>query len=166
MVHVAPKTIWEERELLARVNVGDWVNVESEYLPGTCSDGGIGVITLLINLSDDPAVREPDKLYATVKYIIGTRVEHSIDTKRLTVVPMPFKSRSVTLRKRNVVEAPAAVVKGNVKQTPLEWLKLGLTSRKHEKKGWLRQLLIDNNELHPTDEEMLWKRVVSDFKCQ
>ncbi len=70
MVHIAPKTIWEERTLLANVNVGDWVDVDYEYLPGTCSDGGIGVITSLINLSDDPAVREPDKLYATVKYVI------------------------------------------------------------------------------------------------
>jgi hypothetical protein len=53
-----------------------------------------------------------------------------------------------------------------LKHTPLEWLKLGLSTRKHEKKGWLRQLLIENKELHPTDDDMLWKRVVSDFKCQ
>jgi hypothetical protein len=86
---------------------------------------------------------------------------------RLTVVPMPFKARGVTLRKRNVVDAPTSVVvKYIVKHTPLEWLKLGLTSRRHEKKGWLRQMLLDNNELHPTDEEMLWNRVISDFKCQ
>jgi hypothetical protein len=120
MVHIAPKTIWEERELLAKVNVRDWVNVGYEYLPGTCSDGGIGVITSLINLCDDPTTCDPDKLYATVKYIIGNRVEHSIDMKRLTVVPMPFKSRGVTLRKRHAVEAPAAVVKYTVKHTPLE----------------------------------------------
>ncbi len=124
--------------MLAQVNVGDWVNVEYEYMPGTCSDGGIGIITSLINLSDDPAVRAPDKLYATIKYVIGSRVEHSIQMQRLTVVPMPFKSRSMTLRKRNVVEVPAAVEKSNVKHTPLEWLKLGSTSRKHEKKGWLK----------------------------
>jgi hypothetical protein len=31
MVHIASKSIWNERELLARVNVGDWVNVEYEY---------------------------------------------------------------------------------------------------------------------------------------
>jgi hypothetical protein len=166
MVHIAPKKIWEERELLARVNVGDWVNVEYEYLPGTCSDGGIGVITSLINLCDDPTARDPDQLYAAVKYIIGNRVEHSIDMKRLTIVPMPFKSRGVTLRKRAVLQPPGVVVKCTVKHTPLEWLKLGLTTRKHEKKGWLRQLLIDSNELHPSDEDLLWKRVISDFKCQ
>jgi hypothetical protein len=108
----------------------------------------------------------PDQLFATVKYIIGTRVEHSTDMKRLTVVPMPFKASGVTLRKRKVVEAPAKVVKSALKRTPLEWLKLGLSSRNHEKKGWLRELLIENNELHPTDEAMLWKRVISDFKYQ
>ena len=166
MVHKAHKTIWEERELLAQVNVGDFVEVDYEYMPGTCSDGGIGVITSLINLSDDPTVRTRDKLYATVKYVIDNRVEHSIEMQRLTVVPMPFKSVSATLRKRNVVEVIAPLETSGVKHTPLEWLKLGLSTRKHEKKGWLKQLLIDNNELHPTDEELLWKRVVSDFKCQ
>ncbi len=154
--------------MLANVNVGDWIHAKHEYLPGIYSDGGIGVITALINLNDDPAVRVLDQLFATVRYNIGTRVEHSIEMKRLTVVPMPFKAVGVTLRKRKVVEAPAKVVKSALKHTPLEWLKLGLSSRiKHEKKGWLlRQLLIDNNELHPTDEAMLWKRVISDFRCQ
>jgi hypothetical protein len=101
MVHIAPKTIWEEREMLSQVNVGDWVNVDYEYLPGTCSDGGVGVITSLINLCDDPSTRDPDKLFAAVKYIVGNRVEHSIDMKRLTIVPMPFKARGVTLRPRS-----------------------------------------------------------------
>ncbi len=27
-------------------------------------------------------------------------------------------------------------------------------------------MLIENKELHPTDDGMLWKRVVSNFKCQ
>ncbi len=48
-------------------------------MPGTCSDGGIGIITSLINLNDEPAVREAEKLYATVKYIIGGGIEHSIE---------------------------------------------------------------------------------------
>ena len=166
MVHIAPKTIWEEREMLSQVNVGDWVNVDYEYLPGTCSDGGVGVITSLINLCDDPSTRDPDKLFAAVKYIVGNRVEHSIDMKRLTIVPMPFKARGVTLRPRSEPAPPAVVVKYIVQRSPLEWLMLGLKTRKHEKKGWLRQLLIENNELHPTDEELVWKRVISDFKCQ
>ncbi len=168
MVHVPRKSIWEEQELLANVKIGDWVEVSYNYMPGTCSDGGIGAITALINVSDDPELRIPDELYATVRYVIGNRVEHSVDMKRLTVVPMPFKATSVNLRKRHASPAkttaePIPVI---VKRTPLEWLKLGLSTRRHEKKGWLRQQLIDNNELHPSDEEVLWKRVISDFRCQ
>ena len=166
MVHLTPRTISEERAALSNVNVGDYVDVAYDYMPGTCSDGGIGIITSLINLHDDPAIREADKLYATVKYIIGGGVEHSIEMFRLTVVRMPFKDKGVTLRARKIVKAPPEVVTPVVKHTPLEWLKLGLTSRKHETKGWLRKLLIENKELHPTDDDMLWKRVVSDFKCQ
>ena len=106
-------------------------------MPGTCSDGGIGVITALINVSDDPEIRIPDELYATVRYVIGNRVEHSVEMKRLTVVSMPFKGTSVNLRKRHVSPAPAspAPQPSIVKRTPLEWLKLGLSSRRHEKKG-------------------------------
>jgi hypothetical protein len=96
------------------------------------SDGGIGVITALINVSDDPEIRIPDKLYATVRYVIGNRVEHSVEMKRLTVVPMPFKGTCANLRKRHVSPAPKPSI---VKRTPLEWLKLGLSSRRHEKKG-------------------------------
>jgi hypothetical protein len=48
MVHVARKTIWEEQKELADVKIGDWVEVMYEYLPGTCSDGGIDVITRLL----------------------------------------------------------------------------------------------------------------------
>jgi hypothetical protein len=51
MVHVGRKSIWEEQELLANVKIGDWVEVSYDYLPGTCSDGGIGIITALINVA-------------------------------------------------------------------------------------------------------------------
>ncbi len=134
MIHQTPRTIWEERALLATVNVGDYVDVAYDYMPGTCSDGGIGVITALINLHDNPALRDPDKLYATVKYIIGGRVEHSIEMYRLTVVHMPFKDKRVMLRAQKVEKESNAVAKLTLKHTPLEWLKLGLSSRKHEKK--------------------------------
>jgi hypothetical protein len=53
MVHLTPRTIWEERAALANVNVGDYVDVAYDYMPGTCSDGGIGIITSLINLHDE-----------------------------------------------------------------------------------------------------------------
>ncbi len=45
MVHIARKTVWEEQKDLAEVKIGDWVEVMYDYIPGTCSDGSIGVIT-------------------------------------------------------------------------------------------------------------------------
>ncbi len=39
MAHLTPRTIWEERALLSNVNVGDWVDVAYDYMPGTCSKG-------------------------------------------------------------------------------------------------------------------------------
>ncbi len=51
------------------------------------------------------------------------------------------------------------------KRTPLGWLKWGLTTRKHETKGWLAETLLTNGELIE-GEDALWKRVLSDYRCQ
>ncbi len=51
------------------------------------------------------------------------------------------------------------------KHTPLGWLKWGLTTRRHEKKEWLAETLIENGELIE-GKEALWKRVLSDYRCQ
>jgi hypothetical protein len=51
------------------------------------------------------------------------------------------------------------------KRTPLGWLKWGLTTRKHEKKGWLAETLLANGDLVP-GEAALWQRVLSDYRCQ
>ncbi len=48
---------------------------------------------------------------------------------------------------------------------PLEWLQYGLASRRHEKCEWLRRLLIDYELLKDTKVD-LWKRVLSDYRCQ
>jgi hypothetical protein len=50
-------------------------------------------------------------------------------------------------------------------RSPLEWLKHRLSSRTHEKRGWLRDKLLHHNLLEPNDES-LWKRILSDYKCQ
>jgi hypothetical protein len=47
----------------------------------------------------------------------------------------------------------------------LGWLKWGLTTWKHEKKGWLAETLVENGELIP-DEDAIWRRVLSDYRCQ
>ncbi len=65
MVHVTRKTIWEEQKQLADVKVGDWMEVVYEYLPGACSDGGIGIITQLMSTDDGPGTVM--SLFATVQ---------------------------------------------------------------------------------------------------
>jgi hypothetical protein len=103
-------------------NVGDWVEVTSDYSPGKCSEGGTGVII---------AKREGAKLVssllpyivnkcvcfclglATVKFIYGQatvatandavigssiqgRIENGITIGRLTTIVMPMKGASIT----------------------------------------------------------------------
>jgi hypothetical protein len=47
----------------------------------------------------------------------------------------------------------------------LEWLEYGLKSRTHEKIGWLKDKLLEYDLMEANDEG-LWKRVISDYKCQ
>jgi hypothetical protein len=163
MVHVARKSIWEEQKELEDVKVGDWVEVAYEYMPGTCSDGGIGVITRL--MTTDEGIWTVLTLFATVRYVLDNRKEHSVTMDRLTIIPMPFKTTKVNLRPRVTTQAPKHFAKIVEKRTPLGWLKWGLTSRKHETKGWLGKTLVDNGELID-GEELLWRRVLSDYRCQ
>jgi hypothetical protein len=50
-------------------------------------------------------------------------------------------------------------------RTPLQWLELGLKSRSHEKRGWLKDKLLQHG-LMEASTEALWQRVMSDYKCQ
>ncbi len=45
MVHERRKTIFEEEGFNAVVKAGDWVQIESDYSPGVCSDGGVACVT-------------------------------------------------------------------------------------------------------------------------
>jgi hypothetical protein len=86
-------------------------------------------------------------LFATVRYVLDNRKEHSVTMDRLTIIPMPFKTTSMQLRPRVQTQAPKQFEKVIEKRTPLGWLEWGLTSRKHEVKGWLAETLIKNGEL-------------------
>jgi hypothetical protein len=68
-----------------------------DYEPGTCSDGGIGVIMRLIETDNGPGT--VTSLLATVQYVLDNRKEHGVGMDRLTIIPMPFKS-DVKLRSR------------------------------------------------------------------
>ncbi len=134
MVHEPRKTIWEEqKQLIEDVKIGDWVEVMYEYMPGTCSDGGVCVIIRL--MTTDEGERTVMALFATVRYVLDNRKEHSVTMDRLTIIPMPFKTCEVQLRPRASTQAPKHFQKLTEKRTPLGWLKWGLTTRKHEKKG-------------------------------
>ena len=146
------------------IKVGDYVEVLCEYAPGTCSDGGIGYIGKM-DTDEDGIV------YCTVSYVLDARIETRVEAHRITVTPMPYKDLACTTRSKNVVVAdnvvelmPARVLPVPVR-SPLEWLKYGLASRTHEKRGWLREKLLNHNLLEP-NVESLWKRVLSDYKCQ
>ena len=147
---------------LSNVKVGDWVEVTYDYEPGTCSDGGIGIITRLIETDNGPDTEK--NLGATVQYILDNRKEHGVSMRRLTAIPMPYKS-DVILRPRKIKQAAKNFEKFVEKRTPLGWLKWGLTTRKHEIKGWLAETLVANGELVP-GEGALWRRVLSDYRCQ
>ena len=47
MVRPKRTTVWDEKASLGKLKVGDWVEVEYNYQPGTCSDGGVGVVIML-----------------------------------------------------------------------------------------------------------------------
>jgi hypothetical protein len=44
----------------------------------------------------------------------------------------------------------------------LQW---GLKSRTHERRGWLKDKLLNVGLLEPSNEA-LWKRIIFDYKCQ
>jgi hypothetical protein len=106
MVHEPRKSIWEEQKQLADVKIGDWVEVNYEYMPGTCSDGGVGVITRL--MTTDEGVGTVMTLFATVRYVLDNRKEHSVTMDRVTIIPMPYKRCEVQLRPRVSTQAPNA----------------------------------------------------------
>jgi hypothetical protein len=101
-----------------------------------------------------------------------------VHQERITVTVMPYKDlTSAKRRKRDVPTVVEDVLPDRCRmrqrpnereapiKSPLEWLKSGLSSRAHEKPGWLRDKLLQLNLLE-ANNEALWKRVLSDYKCQ
>jgi hypothetical protein len=80
-------SLWEEQKQLADVKIGDWVEANYEYMPGTCSDGGIGVITRL--MTTDEGEGTVMTFFATVRYVLDNRKEHSVTMDRFTIISMP-----------------------------------------------------------------------------
>ncbi len=164
MVHPLKPTMEKLVGTHHAIKVGDYVEVLCEYAPGTCSDGGIGYI---MNIEHD----NDGLIYCTVSHVLDSRIETRIKAKKITVTPMPYIDLASTTRSKAAVPAATATelmpdrVYAAPVRSPLEWLKHGLSSRTHEKRGWLRDKLLHHNLLEPNDES-LWKRILFDYKCQ
>ncbi len=100
------------------VNVGEWVEVEHCYEVGTCSDGGVAVVTSFA------------EGLADVKYVLDGKHEAKIKISRLTTIPMPHRGKTATLRERT--KKPEAVIAERqtksifAQMTPMDVLKWGL----------------------------------------
>ena len=174
MVHVKRKTLWEEYGAHATIKVGDWVLVDPCYMPGTCSEGGVGSVTHVnahsIAAESETVSTESENPSGNINvlYILTQRVEHGVSFARVTVIPMPYKDKDDHgLRPRkdaNVLQTNTVLAKRPPRDlSPLGWLQLGKASRMHQKKGWLRQLLI-NEGLLVEEDGPLWTRILSDYK--
>jgi hypothetical protein len=166
MVHQLKPTMLQLEDSERAIKVGDYVEVLYEYAPGTCSDGGVGTI---MDIHKDDA----DRNTVTVNYVLDKRIETRIAVSRIAVTMM-LSFKDITSASRN--RPPASLDSDNVvlmpdrvhavpERSPLEWLEYGLKSRTHEKRGWLKEKLLEY-ELMEANSEALWKRVISDYKCQ
>ena len=140
MVHKLKPTLGKLLGTHHAIKVGDWVEVLYEYAPGTCSDGGIGEV-FQIRL-DDAGIT-----WCNVAYVLDHRIEKDIHQSRITITMMPYKDITSTKRgKRASTDAGDEEIQSRVieppNKTPLEWLKSGLSSRTHEKSGWLKDKLL------------------------
>jgi hypothetical protein len=165
MVHQLKPTMLQLEDSERAIKVGDYVEVLYEYAPGTCSDGGVEVIA---ELQEDDEGRKT----VTVGYVLDNRIERGIAVSRITVTMMPYKDTTSSSRyeRASSVDAENAVlmpdrVRVVPERSPLEWLEYGLKSRTHEKRGWLKEKLLEYELMQPSTGA-LWKRVISDYKCQ
>ena len=71
-----------------KITVGDWVQVDSEYGVGFCSEGGAGMIVKL------------DAFTATVRYILAGTTESMVALRRMFIIPMPHRGEKAVLRVR------------------------------------------------------------------
>jgi hypothetical protein len=78
---------------------------------------------------------------------------------------MPYKEALPTLRPRKsakdkiiVTHVPPPI------RTQIGWLEYGLQTRRHERKGWLKEDLLKHKLISDT-KSALWTRVLSDYAC-
>jgi hypothetical protein len=104
-------------------SVGEWVEIASDFSPGHCSEGGIGVVLSV------------EKDFVSVKYVLDHRVERCIVISRVTTIPMPYRGETAVLRQRKS-QLPATSVQRQEEfefrdLNPVKRLQKGLQSRLH-----------------------------------
>jgi hypothetical protein len=152
MVHKLKPTLGKLLGTQHAIKVGDWVEVLYEYAPGTCSDGGIGEV-FEIRMDED------DIAWCNVAYVLDHRIEKDIHQSRITVTMMPYKDATTTKRGKRASTNPSdEEIQSRIieppNKTPLEWLKSDLSSRTHEKSGWLKDKLLQHNLMEANPEHM------------
>ena len=169
MVHSKRKTLAEEQGLFAQIKVGDWVEIEPDYSPGICSDGGaacvLGIHTEPTNVVGGSVANIITAV--DVHFLVFNTKERRVLLERVVVIPMPYKMHKPNLRVRKSGTSTSTVVpKAAPDRTSLEWLKYGLESRRHEKEGWLLLKLEELNILPANNKSAKWARVLTDYHCQ
>ena len=158
--------------LLSHFQVGDWVEVEEDYSPGRCSEGGVGSI-IRIHRGADPDQSDlmlEESTVVDVKYMLTGWVENQIPLTRLHNVPFvlkePISRKDLRPRQQKCDRSQDSLTQvSDPRRTPVEWLKYGLESRRHEKRGWLKEAL-QSSSLLGRSENDVWRRVISDYKSQ
>ena len=78
---------------------------------------------------------------------------------------MPYRQGTPALRPRKVPKQLKILTQNPPpSKTQIGWLEYGLETRKHEKKGWLKEELQKHYLLADT-KAALWARVLSDYAC-
>jgi hypothetical protein len=133
MVHFLKPTMLSLMGTIRAIKVGDYVEVQYEYAPGTCSDGGIGTVSAV-------HTDEKGNVLCSVGYELDKRIETGIEARRITVTMMPYNDITSTKRgQRERIVAEEVLLPSRTVAVPtrstLEWLEYGLKSRTHEKPG-------------------------------
>ncbi len=171
MIHARRRTLAEEQGLFAQIKVGDWVEVEQDYSPSICSDGGVGCV---LGLHTEACTVPGSDIASTstitavdVHYLVFNTKERRVLLTRAVVIPMPYKLDKPTLRvRKNGPSTKAVTHKAPPNKTSLEWLKYGLEMRRHETKGWLLNVLEELNILPKENKIAKWARIMTDYHCQ
>jgi hypothetical protein len=112
MVHAKRKTLADEQGLFAQIKIGDWVEVEPDYSPVICSDGGVAcVLGLHTEICNVVGGNVANIITAVdVHFLVFNTKERRVLLSRVVVIPMPYKMQKPTLRARKISNSTKIVL--------------------------------------------------------